>query len=32
VTRQEFVKTIFGGLAIMLGLMLLPWIVGVICG
>ena len=32
VTRREFVKTVFGGVAIALGLVLLPWVMGVICG
>lgn len=31
-TRREFVKSVFGGVAIMLWLVLLPFVVGVICG
>jgi hypothetical protein len=31
-TRREFVKTVFGGVAFAVGLMLLPLVMGVICG
>jgi hypothetical protein len=31
-TQREFIKSVFGGVAIMRGLVLLPFVVGVICG